>query len=289
MKTPKQIIREAVLRFKPIMVVLMVSGGHDSVTNAHVSANLLREMGLPFVVYHGDTTIGIPQTQQYVKDVCKLYNWKLFIGRSRNKNDWYESLIKKYGFPGPTRISHQIMYRHLKERALNYFVTHQCKSSSYARENVLLLSGLRKMESRVRMGYTRECNKENSKVWVNPIFYFSEANVKEYMSTHSIPKNPVKEKICISGECLCGAFAGKEEWAEIKFHYPEVAAEIERLHEIAKANGHFWPWSMGPTEWRKRESGIAKNKKPSFMCAGCDDKRNFHGELLVPLTNANLK
>ena len=287
MKSPKQIIKEAVARFKPVLIVLMVSGGHDSITNAHVSATALQEMGLPFVVYHGDTTIGIPETQQYVKDMCKRYGWKLFIGKPSNPKDCYEALVKKFGFPGPTRMSHQIMYRHLKERALNYFVTHQCKTTPYARENVLLLSGLRKMESRVRVGYTREVNKENSKVWVNPIFYFSDSDVREYMSKNGIPKNPVKEKICISGECLCGAFAGKEEWTEIKLNYPKVAAEIERLHEIAKANGHPWPWSMGPTEWRKNEAGKV-SKKPAYMCVGCDNKRDSKDDILTRLGNAKL-
>ena len=152
---------------------------------------------------------------------------------------------------------------------------------------MLLLSGLRKMESRVRMGYTREVNKENSKVWVNPIFYFSDSDVREYMSKNGIPKNPVKEKICISGECLCGAFAGKEEWAEIKLNYPKVAAEIERLHEIAKMNGHPWPWSMGPTEWRKNETGKV-SKKPAYMCVGCDTKRDFKDDILNRLGNAKL-
>lgn len=276
MKTPEKIIREAIKLYRPILVVLMVSGGHDSITNAHVSATALKKMKVPFVVYHGDTTIGIPNTQQYVKDICTKYAWPLFIRRPLNPNDSYESLVRRYGFPGPTRLSHQIMYRHLKERALNRFVSHECKTSPCARENVLLLSGLRQQESRIRMGYTKEHTKEFSKVWANPIFYFSDEDVRRYMQTNDIPKNPVKEKICISGECLCGAFAGKEEWQEIKQSYPQVASEIERLHKIATANGKPWPWSMGPTQWLKDQA--KKKSGPAFMCTSCNNHKKFLDE-----------
>lgn len=275
MKTPERIIKEAIKRYHPILVVLMVSGGHDSVTNAHVSASILNKSGVPFVVYHGDTTIGIPDTKTYVKEICQRYHWPLFIRRSPDPNDSYEHLVRVYGFPGPTRLAHQIMYRHLKERALNYFVTHECKSSPYARENVLLLSGLRKQESRVRMGYTREYAKEKSKIWANPIFYFSDTDVRRYMQAHNIPPNPVKVKICISGECLCGAFAGKEEWFEIKRNYPEVAQQIMRLHQIATANGKPWPWSMGPTEWNKQQQNRKATHSHAFMCTSCNNHKTF--------------
>jgi 3'-phosphoadenosine 5'-phosphosulfate sulfotransferase (PAPS reductase)/FAD synthetase len=246
-----------------------VSGGHDSVSNAYVSADILNSLAIPFAVYHGDTTIGIPETQEYVKSICQLNNWQLFIRRPPKEIDWYGNIVAKYGFPGPTKSSHQYMYRRLKERALRHFVTHECKSSPKKRENVLLLSGVRKQESQIRMGYVEEINKDASRVWANPIFYWSEEDVKEYMIRNNIPRNPVKEKMCISGECLCGAFATTSEWTELKINYPEVAKRIEALHQIAISNGNPWHWSSGPNQWKKEQKS---NKGIGFMCVGCESK-----------------
>lgn len=272
MKTSRQILMAAIEQYRPVKIALMFSGGHDSLTNTHVCAAILKELDIPFIVYHGDTTIGIPETQQYVREVCKRFRWNLAIRKPPNKKDHYEELVKRFGFPGPTKPAHQIMYRSLKERALKAFVTHECKSRPYSRENVLLCSGARKDESDIRMGYQLETTKDDSRVWTNAIFYWTEKQCEAYMKEHDLPRNPVKDKICISGECLCGAFAGKEEFAEIKACYPETAARIEALHETAIANGHLWPWSSGPTKWRKHNKPGQMNM---FMCVGCENKKEF--------------
>jgi 3'-phosphoadenosine 5'-phosphosulfate sulfotransferase (PAPS reductase)/FAD synthetase len=274
MKQPQTIISEAITKYKPVKVLLLVSGGHDSITSAHISAELLTYMSIPFEVYHGDTTIGIPATQDYVKMICERYNWKLSIRKPPNRKDWYENLVLKFGFPGPTKLAHQIMYRSLKERALNRFVTYECKSAPLKRENVLLLTGVRNDESKIRMGYTEPIRKDRSKIWASPIFYLSTNDCNRYMELNSIPRNPVKDKMCISGECLCGAFDKKEEFAELMYHYPETAEVIMNLHEKAKLAGHPWPWGVGPTEWRKQEAAKAQTKI-NFMCVGCDSKNSF--------------
>lgn len=123
------------------------------------------------------------------------------------------------------------------------------------------------------MGYTDATVKNRSKIWANPIYNWTADYCDKYMKEHQIPRNPVKDKMCISGECLCGAFAGKEEWAELKFNYPEVAARIQRLHEIAKENGKPWGWSSGPTEWRKEQK--MKNQMSMPMCVGCETKNTY--------------
>ena len=269
MTTPEEIISGALNKYKPVKVLLMVSGGHDSITNAFVSSQILQNMRVDFGIYHGDTTIGIPQTQQYVKDICEKYNWPLFIRKSPNKMDHYDNIVKKYGFPGPTKTSHQYMYRRLKERGLRHFVTHEVKLSPYSRQNVLLLSGVRRDESVIRMGYNEVMSKDSSRCWANPIFYYTEDNCAEIMLINGIPKNPVKEKICISGECLCGCFARMEEYIEICESYPEVGERLRQLHELAKENGHPWGWASGPNEWKKEQ----KQTNNMHMCVGCEKKR----------------
>ena len=275
MLSPENIIASAIKAYNPSEFVLMVSGGHDSVTNAHKSARVLKQMRKPFLVYHGDTTIGIPETQEYVSKICDLYDWSLEIRRPPNEEDWYDNIVAKHGFPGPTRQSHQFMYRRLKERALRHFVTHELKKTAHARENVLLLSGVRQDESIIRMGYDHVMSKDGSRCWVNPIFYWTEDDCKAYMEKHGIPKNPVKERICISGECLCGAFAKREEFMEIKHAYPSVYKRLCDLQKIAEQNGHPWDWASGPIEWEKNNP---KGQMNMFMCVGCEKKREEQGE-----------
>tara|TARA_R110002020_G_scaffold363353_2_gene575654 strand:+ start:258 stop:1133 length:876 start_codon:yes stop_codon:yes gene_type:complete len=269
-RTPQEIIQSAIDKYKPIQIALLFSGGHDSLVNTHLSSSILKSLGYNFVVYHGDTTIGIPETQDYVKSVCKKYNWELVIRKPPKKKFYYEEIVKKYGFPGPTKNSHRICFRFLKERALRSYVTHECKSKPHAIENVLLLTGVRKSESQIRMGYIDEAQKEASRIWANPIFWWSERDCEKYMLKHNLPRNSVKDKICISGECLCGAFADQGEYLEIKEAYPHVAERIDELHEMAKENGHPWPWSSGPTKWYKHNPPGQINM---FMCVGCETKR----------------
>lgn len=271
--SPENIINRAIEEFKATKFVLLVSGGHDSVTAAHVSAAILKAKRFPFVIYHGDTTIGIPETQEYVKQICGIYGWDLNIRRPPNRDHWYDRLIEKYGFPGPTKTSHRIMYRLLKERALRKFITYEVKSVPRSRERIALLTGIRQDESRIRMGYSEAVTRMNSWVWVSPIFHWSDQDCKDYMKSNAIPKNPVKEKICISGECLCGCFARREEFVELKVEFPHVAMAIEDLHKKAIAAGFPWKWGQGPKAWREEES--KKRQTDLFMCVGCEQKHTM--------------
>ncbi|HMR81981.1 MAG TPA: phosphoadenosine phosphosulfate reductase family protein [Niabella sp.] len=264
-----QIITDAIEKYKPVKILLMFSGGHDSLCSTHYSAAFLQAIGQEFTVYHGNTGIGIRQTREYVYSVVNSFRWSFQEGYPRS-GETYEDFVRQCGFPGPTRQMHQIMYNRLKERALRKYVTYSCKSTPHARENVLLITGIRKSESKIRMGYTHHTQKDGSRVWCNPIFHWSKRDCDVYMQRFQLPRNPVKDKICISGECLCGAFARKEEWAEIKASYPEAADEIERLHRIAIANGHPWPWASGPAMYYKHNP---PGQMKMFMCVGCESKR----------------
>lgn len=266
---PVKIIWEGLLRYSPVKVVLMFSGGHDSLCATHLAASYLTQMGIPFIVYHGNTGIGIRQTREYVYSVVKQFGWDFYEGHPK-AGETYRDIVKKHGFPGPTPLSHRLMYIRLKERALKHFVTHVCKSEPKKRENVLLLTGIRRTESKIRMGYSSVYTKQNSCCWASHIFYWTQENIDRYMQLHNLPRNPVKDKICISGECLCGAWAKKSELTEIKASYPEAAEKIAQLHQLAKDNGKPWGWASGPNEWFKNNP---KGQMKMFMCIGCEEKR----------------
>lgn len=128
------------------------------------------------------------------------------------------------------------------------------------------------------MGYTETTTKDASKVWCNAIYHFSDKDCENYMIQNSLDRNPVKDKICISGECLCGSFGSNEELAEIRSAFPEAAAEIDRLDKISTENGHPWGWGSGPNEWYKNHpKGVLNmfDDQPMFMCVGCEQKREL--------------
>jgi 3'-phosphoadenosine 5'-phosphosulfate sulfotransferase (PAPS reductase)/FAD synthetase len=269
-ETPRQIVLAAIKKYNPIKVLLMFSGGHDSLVSTHISARILNSIGMPFSVYHGDTGTGIRQTQDFVKNVCKEFGWDLVIRKPKKKHGYEETVKMLGGYPGPSM--HRICYNRLKERPLREFITHQLKSSPYARENVLLLTGLRKSESKIRMGYQDHTRKVNSQIWCNPCFFYSEDDCKDYMRLFSLPQNSVKKQICISGECLCGCFAKPEEAAEISKLYPEAWDRLIRLQKYSP-----WKWGDRPQDFIKHnppgQINIFTGKVAYMpMCVGCEEK-----------------
>lgn len=110
---------------KPVVAIIgLFSGGNDSTTMAH----LFRRRVTHFA--HANTSIGIEQTRQYVRDTCKSWGVPL-IEKRPEPGKTYEDLVlgrvkpgprgKKDrvwpgGFPGPAQ--HGMFYQRLKERAL---------------------------------------------------------------------------------------------------------------------------------------------------------------------------
>ncbi|MEO2090883.1 MAG: hypothetical protein ABGY75_15495, partial [Gemmataceae bacterium] len=84
--------------------------------------------------------------------------------------------------------------------------------------------------------------KKDGRVWVAPLLNWSHEDKHAYLDAHLLPRNPVVEKLCMSGECLCGAFARKGELDEIAFWYPETAARIRALEVRAAEAGVPCRW-----------------------------------------------
>lgn len=198
--------------------VCLFSGGHDSLVATHHCM----EEGLTEKVLHIDTGIGIPETQEFVRQVCEDQGWDLEIISSEAD---YEEIVKEHGFPGGG--AHGLMYIRLKDRALQAYSTRTDGKPHF-------YTGIRKDESDRRMRTTSDSKVEEAKqyVWHSPILYWSEEDCREYMEEHDLPRSPVKQTYHHSGECLCGAFANRqEELLILEAHYPETADRIKRLEE----------------------------------------------------------
>lgn len=230
---------------------VLFSGGNDSTVLAH----LMRHR-VDFAV-HLDTTIGVPQTRQFVHDTCRQWGLDLVVRRAPVS---YRDLVcgRWQGFPGPAH--HQTTYQRLKERPLD-----EVRSdivTDRRRQRVLLIAGRRRSESR-RRATVPLYELDGSAIWCSPIAMWAAGDLVVYRQMHDVPFNPVTDHLGMSGECLCGAYAQPGELDRLRLWYPQVAAEIDALQVDAVAAGipePFCRWGHG----QGKPSGVGR------MCSSCD-------------------
>lgn len=253
--TPDHTLLRAVAEHKPVRIFAMFSGGNDSMVSTHLAMN-----SGAHEVLHINTGIGIPETRQFVRETCKAFGWPLREEHPPAKT--YRQIVLEDGFPGPG--AHQYAYSWLKERALRKVIR---ETKTRMKDRVALVTGVRNFESARRMGYVQPIVREGAKVWVAPMYGFSELDLHAYKKLHNLPQNPVSVNLGMSGECLCGSFASPGEFARIERHYPDVAADLRELEREAKAAGVPHVWGSDPVPGRMSED------LPFMpMCVGCPTK-----------------
>jgi 3'-phosphoadenosine 5'-phosphosulfate sulfotransferase (PAPS reductase)/FAD synthetase len=277
----REILESAIETYQPKHIFSLLSGGHDSMTVTHFSASVLGDR-LDAVV-HINTGIGIEQTREYVRERCKDFGWKLleYKATENTKADGtpdpkiYEEWVLKHGFPGPH--GHRMMYVNLKQRQIDRLCRDVGATTS---EPVMFVSGVRKEESTRRMGNVKVVDVQGRSVWVSPFIEMTGIECSEYMDSHQIPRNEVKDLIHMSGECLCGAFAHPGELKEIELWFPETAAYIRDLEKKARAAGFPWGWEEQPPQWWSDRKKAEKHGQQDafeeealaeiqYLCVGC--------------------
>jgi 3'-phosphoadenosine 5'-phosphosulfate sulfotransferase (PAPS reductase)/FAD synthetase len=233
----------------------LFSGGNDSLVNFYITKDYIDH------VIHINTGIGIEETRDFVRNVCKMHG-KNLIERKPPDDCSYEKLILQYGFPSANL--HYLMYNRLKERALrtvrNDFVKRKRK------DVIQYFTGVRYAESTRRNKTTDDIMKDGSVVWVAPIAHWSNKNVSEYRKKFNLPINDVTVNLHMSGECLCGSFAKKNELEQIRFFYPKTAEYIESLQDLVKENGN------ARCVWGDNEKKKKIVKQSGILCTSCDEE-----------------
>ena len=223
------VLDQAAIEHKPREFFALFSGGHDSLTATAIAFKWAEKRGVKMTAAHIDTTIGIPETQEFVRDTCEREGWPLRIesgGRS------YESLVMEFGFPGPGQ--HGLMYQRLKERALRKLVR---ESKQEWKDRVMFVTGVRSQESVRRMKHVERIQRDGAVVWAAPIHDWSAVDCSRFIEAEGLPRNPVKDKLEMSGECLCGSFAHEGEMKELEGWFPDVAQRLHALEQRVEAKG----------------------------------------------------
>lgn len=241
-------------------IVVLFSGGSDSTVLAHLFRDRASHFG------HANTTIGIESTREFVRRMSAVWGKPLI---EKLPPTTYRDLVIERGFPGPGQ--HYKMYQRLKERGLRQIRRELVKLPR--RERVIFLAGRRRDESNRRMNVP-EMEREGSVVWVSPLFDWTNGEMAAYRKLHDLPRSEASEMIHMSGECLCGAFAGPDELNEIGFFFPDVKATINALELEVRAAGHtepkcVWGWGGDPTRLRQFRVDLAAGR----LCSSCDARQ----------------
>lgn len=256
------VITHALAEHDPSTVVGCMSGGHDSLVATHVT--MLHPAADS--VLHINTGIGIQETRDFVRETCAFFGWPLdeYKATDNEKADGtpdpqiYEELVvppeveagevppeEKGGFPGPPM--HWKMYSRLKERQIERFVRDHKEGRG---DRIAFCTGVRSDESaRRKMGYKDPVDRNGAQLWVNPILDWSGSQCTDYINNFVLPQNRVVELLCMSGECLCGAFAKDGEMEMLEACFPDVADRLHRLEERATEAGYVWGWEERPPAW----------------------------------------
>lgn len=221
--TAQAVLNQAIEEHKPIKMFALFSGGHDSLTATHVTAQHPAFSG----VIHIDTGTGLNETQEFVVETCRREGWPLEILKGPFS---YEQLIVRYGFPGPA--SHGYMYRYLKERPLMRFVGTQ---KTKTQDRIALSGGMRSQESQRRMGHVEPIHRVGAVVWVSPLHDWTGTEINRYVSANGLKRNKVKDNLHLSGECFCGSFASELELREVGFYYPYMEKRIMAWQRLVRA------------------------------------------------------
>lgn len=270
---PAEIAMPAIESGKPVATYALVSGGHDSAAVARWAAEHLRLDAL----LHINTTIGVEETREYVRELARHLGIPLIEEMRDDYGNGYEEMVRYFGFPGPG--FHGLPYSRLKERPLRR-VVRQAKAGHHRQSHVALVSGVRRQESLRRMGLNEPVTKVGSQFWINPFFDYDGHQLTDYRKEAGVPTNDVAALLGKSGECYCGAFAKPGELEDTTaLGYPAVEKQVRRLERKMKRDGHpACRWGeRPPPRIAEQQRKAGQLELPMFMCFGCgsepDDDR----------------
>lgn len=270
--TSIRIIEKAFWEWKPSAVFMLYSGGYDSLVSTHIAMQTLRALGKEHLatVASIDTCLSADAWQHYVATTAASFNWHHEIWMNPRPEFYYE-FVRTSGTPYTRQIHWQMMYRNLKERALDIG---RASRKNHPRDRCLLISGMRRAESPERAN-TPETLKDGAGLWVSPIVYWSDMQVYEYRVSRSFPVNPFYETIGGSGDCACN-WTCKTSLDLLWQYSPLLASQIQPVSDEAKAK-FGWGYGERPSKTliaERRGQMVLPGIEPVMnLCAGCDRPR----------------
>jgi 3'-phosphoadenosine 5'-phosphosulfate sulfotransferase (PAPS reductase)/FAD synthetase len=274
MKTPQEIVTEAIKEWQPVRVICLFSGGYDSMAMTHLAKSLDMH-GVPLAVWAVDTKLSADGWTDYMHKVASELDLQDFHIYDNQKGfQEYKRWVKEHGNPR-TRKGHTRAYRRLKETAFN--AIHMMYKRS-RHDKTLFLSGMRKHESAEReksMIFEVHRAGNSNKIFANPLFWWTDLDIARYRIEHDLPDNPFYDTVKGSGDCQCN-WGNFITIGTLRLYSPELAVgNVAVLDKISKDNhGYGWdgePANISPMFDTEEYWGKCNLTTP-FLCGGCSRK-----------------
>jgi 3'-phosphoadenosine 5'-phosphosulfate sulfotransferase (PAPS reductase)/FAD synthetase len=187
------------------------------------------------VLVHIDTTIGLEETEEYVRRYAQWLGAELVILRPDHT---FEEYVARYPYwPHIYPPWARWCYHKLKRRPVEKYL------KQHYREGDIVVMGIRKPESDFRMKnyvavFMEKFYKEakvKAKIWL-PLLYADDETVDRLIKKFGIPESPVWCAIGSSGECFCLAGSSERAVKRAVCAFPKLRIRLMRIDDIIHAN-----------------------------------------------------
>jgi len=211
------------------------SGGRDSAVACAIAKKVADVRGWYFRLIHIDTTIGLEETEKYVREYARWLGAELIVLRPEYT---FEQYVAKYPYwPHIRPPWARWCYHKLKRRPTEKYLKQNYRNGD------IVVMGIRGPESLFRMSkYTAVFDekyyseaKVNAKVWL-PLLFVDDEKVDELIKILGIPESPVWRLIGSSGECFCLAGSSKRAVARAVRAFPSLGIRLMRIDDIIHEN-----------------------------------------------------
>lgn len=210
------------------------SGGKDSAaTLAFVKEALdsyAPELASKLEAIYADTTIGLPNADEYVIDFCKRIGVPLVIVKPAVD---YFTRAEKWGTPRPRArwCCFELKLKPIRDY-LRRFPNH------------VVLDGMRRKESRRRANFPMTYQHRHLGFVIHPIIDWTSDDVESYLQSRGLPINPAYDFGFSSWECWCGVCKRESEFKALKEKYPDFFNKLVELESKMKS-GFAYTFKQG--------------------------------------------
>lgn len=258
----QEIVERAIAEYKPYAIVLMFSGGDDSLT----ALNIAKYLNVPFThIMHGVTGTGIIETYDFVKSVVNNEAAKYI---EANAGDSYINYVLRKGFFGKGLSAHAFSYHILKQDHFESAISKHIRQRVAGRK-ILFINGARRLESdnrkKTMVNPIKITNRRPNDIWVNIINEWTKPECLSFLNGEGIKRNPVSIQICRSGECMCGTMQSKADRIEASCIFPKWGKWLDELEKVVKEK-HAFGWG----ENKPKQKDFRQLDLFQPMCVGCN-------------------
>lgn len=283
-REPVQIIIDAVRKYNIHTLVVLFSGGKDSLVTAMITELAIKKLAeqgvsVQMELLHCYTGTGHPDNFRYVLATADKHNWKLNVEWPADNSEYpqlpYMYFLRDVGFP--SRSLHSMIMNILKIKSMERFLQKRLGDDvgidSQAWRDRVMVSGLWLVSGRGRKNSKRRQRKADKELrvkteeeltaaiewslpFVKPLFNKPKRFVWDFIRQHNLELPESYAFVHHSMECNCGAMAKKGELKEIERWYKDLATDLKILtdqfggmHEVVDEIGRTYRKDFGRWGW----------------------------------------